>query len=340
MTTKIMLVGEAWGEKEEEAGRPFVGPSGWFLDQLLSQAGIDRRDCAVSNVFNLRPKPSNDIKNLCGTAKQGIKGLPPLAKGKYLLPQYASELERLYEDVKREQPNAIVALGATAAWAFLHSVGIRAVRGAVAETAPLVTQRLARTFKVLPTYHPAAVMRDYSLCPVVVADLDKAKRESEFPDVRRPRREIWIEPDLDDLRRYEQDFILPARALAADIETAGDQITCIGFSPRPDSALVIPFFSETASGRNYWRTREEELIAWDYVKRWLSMKPTIFQNGMYDIQFLWRSYGIAVPLAEEDTMLMHHAFQPEMEKGLGFLATIYTDEASWKFMRKGTMAHD
>ncbi len=44
-------------------------------------------------------------------------------------------------------------------------------------------------------------------------------------------------------------------------------------------------------------------------------------------------YGIAVPVTD-DTMLLHHALQPEMEKGLSFLGTIYTSEASWKMMRK------
>jgi hypothetical protein len=52
------------------------------------------------------------------------------------------------------------------------------------------------------------------------------------------------------------------------------------------------------------------------------------------MHFLWRRYGITVPFAQDDTMLAHHALQPEMEKGLGFLGSIYSDEASWKFMRK------
>jgi hypothetical protein len=55
--------------------------------------------------------------------------------------------------------------------------------------------------------------------------------------------------------------------------------------------------------------------------------------------FCWKNYGIPTPAPAEDTMLLHHAMQPEMEKGLGFLASVYTDEASWKFMRKGAK-HD
>ncbi len=53
---------------------------------------------------------------------------------------------------------------------------------------------------------------------------------------------------------------------------------------------------------------------------------------MYDIQYCHR-YGLRVNRYAHDTMIRHHALQPEMEKGLGFLASIYTDEAPWKVLR-------
>jgi DNA polymerase len=333
----IMLIGEAWGEQEEQQHAPFVGTSGWILDGMLSQVGINRKDCYVTNCFNFRPKPSNDIKNLCGTKAEGIPGLPTLSKGKYVLAKYKPELDRLYDEIRKINPNVIVALGATAAWALLHSTGIKAIRGSIAFTNPSLP--LERQYKVLPTYHPAAIAREWTNRPVVIADFEKAKRESESPDFCRPSRKIWIYPTLEDLARYERLYISNATDLSADIETWQDQITCIGFAPSSGSGIVIPFVSEFRQGKSYWSTIEEELEAWNYVRRWCAMKPTIFQNGMYDIQFLWRSYRIPVPLASEDTMLLHHAWQPEMEKGLGFLASIYTDEVSWKFMRKG-MKHD
>lgn len=331
----IALVGEAWGEKEEAEGRPFVGMSGWILDNMLAQVGIARRECLVTNVFNLRPQ-RNDIKFLCGTKAEGISGFPALAPSKYIKRQYAPELDRLYDEIKKAEPNVIVALGATAAWALLHSTGIKSIRGSTALTAPAVSARIGRDYKVLPTFHPAAVARQWTIRPVVLADLDKAKRQSHDPNYNRPSRRIWIKPTLADLAQYEEEFILPATRLSADIETRQDQITCIGFAPDAGSAIVIPFFDH--AGRSYWDL-DSELRAWSYVRRWLAIKPTIFQNGLYDINFLWSRYGIPVPKAAEDTMLMHHAMQPEMEKGLGFLASVYTEEASWKFMRKG-MKHD
>src|SRR5690348_8848509 len=117
VNNKIMLVGEAWGEEEEKQHRAFVGTSGWLLDQMLSQAGIARNECFVTNVFNLRPKPSNDVKNLCGPLTDAIVGKPALLKGKYIRAKYQPELDRLYAEINRVQPNIIVALGATAAWA-------------------------------------------------------------------------------------------------------------------------------------------------------------------------------------------------------------------------------
>ena len=166
--------------------------------------------------------------------------------------------------------------------------------------------------------------------------VSQSRSISEFPEFRRPERRIWIKPTLADIYRYEQLHIEGARILSADIETKQDQITCIGFSPDPSSAIVIPFFD--MQGKNYW-TKAEELEIWGIVARWLRDYPTVFQNGLYDINFLWTRYGIPVPKAEHDTMLLHHAMQPEMEKGLGFLASIYTDEASWKFILKGK-SHD
>jgi hypothetical protein len=260
-----------------------------------------------------------------------------LQRGNYVLRQYQTELDRLYEEIRREQPNLIIALGATAAWALLDTTGIKNIRGAITTTCPRVSALCGRAVKVLPTYHPAAISRSWGDRPVALADLDKAKRHSGTAEIVRPKRELWIKPDLTDLEKFDE-HISAATLLSVDIETASGQITCIGFSPRDDLCLVIPFHSAEVPDGNYWRNTDDEIAAWAWVRRWLLAKPCLFQNGMYDITFLWRVYRMAV-WAAEDTMLMHHAWQPEMEKGLGFLASIYTDEWSWKQMRKG-LKHD
>jgi DNA polymerase I-like protein with 3'-5' exonuclease and polymerase domains len=112
-------------------------------------------------------------------------------------------------------------------------------------------------------------------------------------------------------------------------------ITCVGFAPSPDRAIVIPFYDEEKPDGNYWPTPREEYNAWQFVRRCLRAGKRLGgQNFQYDMQYLWRQMGIKSPDFADDTMLMHHALQPEMQKGLGFLASVYTDELAWKFMHK------
>lgn len=329
---KSFIIGEAWGREEADQGRPFVGAVGYYLNQLLAQVGMSREESYVTNVFNLRPPNGNDVKNLCGSKAEGIPGMPALLSGKFVRAQYAPELERLYREIETHKPNLLICMGATPTWALLKASGIKKFRGSPTWAHPDIAKRIGNV-KVLPTYHPAAMMRDMTLRPIILSDLDKAKREREYPELRRPQREVWVEPTIADLLTFEQ-YLRASRKLSIDIETKGDQITCIGFAPTIDRAIVIPFWDPRQKDGNYWRTLADELTAWGIVKRWCQLgKECVFQNGLYDMHFLWRAYGITVNRPAEDTMLLHHALQPEMAKGLGFLGTLYTDEAGWKFRR-------
>ncbi len=326
---EIAIVGEAYGEQEEKQRLPFVGAAGYALTQMLDEAGISRASCYLTNVFNLRP-PSNRIEALCGPKQDGLQGYPALVKGKHVRAEFASELERLGAELVSVNPNIIIALGNTAMWSLLGRTAISKFRG----TTELSTHT-ARGFKVLPTYHPAAVLRQWEIRPVTILDLMKAARESAFPEIRRPKREIWIEPTLEDLEEFYERYIVPSDCLSIDIETAGNQITCIGIGCSPRYALVIPFTDTRAKTRSYWDTHDAERKAWLLVKRVLELpNRKLFQNGLYDIAFIWRTTGIKVRNAAEDTMLLHHALQPESLKGLGFLGSIYSDEGSWKQMRE------
>lgn len=322
MQKPIVIVGEAWGEEEAREGKPFVGSSGKFLKVLLRRVGISLDDCYLTNVFNLRPPGGNDISNLCGPSGEAIPGMPRLANGKYVRAEYAPELSRLHREIENCAPNLVIALGGTASWALCRTSGIKKIRGA-----PLLS---TDGRKVLPTYHPAAVLREYTLMPVLMADLSKAKREALFPEVRRPPREFWLEPTLDDLAAFEP-HLFAMQKVSIDIETWQQQITCIGFGDA-SRAIVVPFCCRQGDG-NYWPTLEAEREAWRYVRRWCQL-PALGQNFLYDIKYLWSKYGIPVPNPVDDSMLLHHSLQPEMEKGLGFLGSVYTDEPAWKFMRK------
>lgn len=357
--TPIVCIGEARGTDEDRIGAGFVGPSGVELLRQLHEAKIiilsdkdrsrisryyDRGDTRAigdiwndhsaevfrTNVFNLHP-PSNKLEALCGPKSSSIDGFPSLGKSMYVDAKYESELERLGDELLFHNPNVVVCLGNTALWALTGKTSVSKLRGTT-----LLSTHTATGFKLLPTYHPAAVLRQWEIRPTTIMDLIKAKRESAYAEIRRPNCEIWIEPTLDDIKQFISQYIVNCDLLSTDIETAGVRITCIGFATSANRAIVIPFDDHRKPDRNYWPTSQLERDCWNLIRRVLedASIPKLFQNGVYDINFLYRSYGIRVMGAAEDTMLAHHARQPESLKGLGYLGSIYCDFGSWKHMRK------
>lgn len=321
---KLAIVGEAWGEEEDKLGMPFVGYAGKELTRLLEEAKISRKDCFITNTFNLRPF-DNKIETLCGKKSDVSHNLPQLSTGKYILDCYLPHLDRLFWQLQEVRPNLVLALGNTACWALLQSTRISALRGTVTKSVVLPQQ------KVLPTYHPAAILRNWSLRPITLTDLFKTKRQMEFPEIRRPERFIWINPTLDEIKNWA---LQQHDILGVDIETKNGQITCIGFARTPYDALVIPFWDKTKADQSFWTSQADELAAWHWVKFLLELPcPKVFQNGLYDLQYI-TGMGLRPNNVAEDTMLLHHALFPELPKSLGFMGSVYTDEVSWKLMRE------
>lgn len=332
----IFVLGEAWGAEEARLGMNFVGASGRELDRMLEEADIDKKDCYFSNVFLLQPKPTNDIKNLGTDRKSSSVPMPEMQRGVYLQDQYFSEVQRAWKEIEEVSPNLVLALGNTALWALTGSYGIKALRGTIAESV-----YGPKGLKVLPTFHPSAVLRDWSLRPVVVADLMKAKRQSASKTLKRPARRIWVEPDIRDIERFYHEHILTSSKLSVDIETNREleQITMIGFAPSAELALVVPFTDLRKPSGSYWPTAHQEKLAIEWCGRILAHAEApaievLGQNFLYDTNWIWTKLGFTPKNYCRDTMLKHHAINPELEKGLGFLGSVYTDEPAWKIMRK------
>lgn len=357
---RLLIVGEAWGENEAQARQPFVGTSGLELWRMLGEAmpeleprlhqetarfalrygnawvrqrqqWLEAAGIAFTNVLNLRP-PANKLEALCATKKELGSvpyPLPPIARAQYLRPEYLPELDRLQAEIEASSPNLVVAAGNTACWALLRATNIGAIRGSVtySVTRPQV--------KVLPCYHPAAVLRQWNWRTIVVADLMKAAREAEFAHIARPERRVLINPTLDEVHEWTaQTLANPPALMACDIETIWNQIRCIGFARSRAEAMVVPFVDNAHSSGSYWPTPGLELSAWSAVRSLLSSTiPKLFQNGLYDLQYIYR-IGLRPQALQHDTMLLHHSLFPEMLKGLGFLGSIYTNEQSWKLMSR------
>lgn len=358
MTKPVMLIGEAWGENEQKIQRAFVGSSGIQLLKMLDEAEVikltfqDKTYIARyykeydpwlidavwqlhpelhrSNVFQQHP-PGNKLEFFCGGKTEGIAGYGPLLKSKYVRREFQTELDRLGDEILSIDPNLVVCLGNSALWALTGHTGITKYRGTTVTSSHTISG-----YKLLCTYHPSAVLRQWEIRPTTIIDLACINREKDFGHVQRPHCEIWIEPEIEDIRRFIKENIHMGELLSVDIETSGTQITCIGFAPRRDLALVVPFFDPRKASRSYWPTQELEHECWKLVGQVLSDSaiPKLFQNGMFDIAFIWRTQGIRVMGAKEDTMLLSHAQQPEALKGLAYLGSLHTSHGPWKTERK------
>jgi DNA polymerase len=135
--SRVMLIGEQPGDKEDLAGKPFVGPAGRELDRGLEAAGIVRGDAYVTNVVKHFKFEERGRRRIHQTPKRfEIDACTPW----------------LDEELKVVKPEAVVLLGATAAKALLgSSFRVTQHRGELldSELAPLVSA----------TIHPSAILR-------------------------------------------------------------------------------------------------------------------------------------------------------------------------------------
>ena len=139
---EIMFIGEGPGFHENEQGRPFVGASGQFLEQLLAQAGLKRSDVWIGNVVKCRPPDNRD----------------PLPVELAACDVY---LER---QINAINPSIIVTLGRFSMGKFMPGAKISAVHGQM--------RKIGDRY-VIPMFHPAAALHQAALKPAILADFAK-----------------------------------------------------------------------------------------------------------------------------------------------------------------------
>jgi uracil-DNA glycosylase len=129
----VLLVGEGPGAREDATGRPFVGPAGKLLEELLGSIGWQRADVFIANVVKCRP-PGNRTPE-----PDEVATCAPF----------------LFRQIEAIAPKVIVALGSPAAKTLLGTkVGITQLRG---------NWGRFRGIPVMPTFHPAYLLRAYTV---------------------------------------------------------------------------------------------------------------------------------------------------------------------------------
>src|ERR671915_106915 len=135
----VLLVGEAPGASEDKQGRPFVGRSGKFRDQLLAEAGLARGDVFITNVVKARPPGNRDPK----------------------ADEVAHYLPWLEQQLALIRPSVVIPVGRHALAHFAPGRKITEVHG------ELIVERERR---LVPWLHPAAALRNRDLRETLLQD--------------------------------------------------------------------------------------------------------------------------------------------------------------------------
>ena len=142
---RVMFIGEAPGYQEDQQGRPFVGPAGRFLDELLASVGMKREDVFIANILKCRPPNNRD----------------PLPT------EVAACTKYIDRQIELLQPELIVTLGRYAMNRYFPKESISRVRGRV---------RMKEGQRILPLLHPAAALHQGSLRGTIEEDFKAIPR--------------------------------------------------------------------------------------------------------------------------------------------------------------------
>ncbi len=140
---EVMFIGEAPGYREDQQGRPFVGPAGQFLNELLATVGLDRKTVFIANVVKHRPPDNRD----------------PLPE------EMAACADYLDRQIAAINPKVIVTLGRYSMAKFFPGAKISSIHG----QAKKIGGRI-----VVAMFHPAAALHQQSLRQTVVDDFTHA----------------------------------------------------------------------------------------------------------------------------------------------------------------------
>lgn len=332
---RCAVVGHIWGKNEVAKQRPFEGESGALFRRLLGLAGIDYDACFVTNIWPRQPSP--DVTQFFHPAKEK----KPKLRGLALREEYRDDLSRLHQELAAVRPAVIVALGDYPLWALTdRDFRVRAKEGYHTPTG-VGARRGSRLcynaperspgcdgIPLIPTYHPAAVMRNWPVLNDTVHDLKvRVKPIMEGRDMPPITRRFIIRPTfaqvmdaLDTIMRLHS-----GAYVTTDVETFARNIDCIGLAWSTQDAICIPFFSKF-SAEPYWTGTEEQVIRARLRKvyrrtdlRWSN------QNINYDLQHLAFNL-LDPPFPACDTMVGQHVLFPGTPKDLSQLASLHCQE--------------
>ncbi|MDH5173926.1 MAG: uracil-DNA glycosylase [Elusimicrobiota bacterium] len=161
---ELMFVGEGPGFDEDRLGLPFVGKAGQLLTKIIESINLTRNQVYISNIVKCHPMRDPTHPEIRGNDR------PPTYD------EVAQCLPILFKQIGIIEPKIICTLGAPATRALLNlSEGIGKVRGKFYDFYPPYG-KFGEPIKVIPTYHPAYLLRDPTRKKEVWEDMKKIKK--------------------------------------------------------------------------------------------------------------------------------------------------------------------
>lgn len=306
--TKICIIGEAPAKDEMRLGKPFVGPAGKILTELLHFAGLTRRDCFITN---LSRTPVASEKELI--TKHGLT-------------EYGQECkDDLHKRLEGCQANTFVPLGNSALCATTGLQAITKWRGS-----PLHGSEF-HDREFIPSIHPAATLPHrgpYIWRYSIISDLKKVKRHSKRPGVQVPQRELIIDASLEDVLGFISG-VHKAGVCSFDLEIFNNQVSCFSLCSESNLVMSIPMY-------NTWAAYKEAQIWQAFAE--LMYDETVVKIGQnhtsFDIPFLYLQNRIRTRGQLHDCMVAARIMYPDFRSGLDYLTSVHTDEPYYKDDRK------
>lgn len=303
---EIVLVGESPGAEEVRLKRPFIGPSGDKLTEVITKLGVYREEVKLANLCHYRPE-GNDFSTLLDT------------------PQLEEGIKELHEYLLMHKPKIIVTLGNYPTF-FLTGKGKRKkvtgkqiVTGIYSHRSSILPCILPGLddVKVVPTFHPSYVLRDRSIYPIFKFDMEKAFKEKDIKGFNYPERNFIINPKGMDLWEWTEK-LSQAEYLAVDIETVIDStyILCVGFAIDNKTCVVL-----VNDGTVDYMNSLHKILS--------SKAKKIFHFGSFDSEQL-RLNGFVTQNYAFDTLTAQHALNPEFPRSLAFLTSLYSRQPYYK----------
>lgn len=301
-SAKLMLIGEAPGAQEESLGYPFAGQSGNMVNSYLSEAGIERSDCYLTNVCKIRP-PDNDLDKLDRFGKKIEDFLP-----------------QLYEEMTTINPNCILLIGDIALKYVTGNKGIKKYRGSI-----LPAQKTGQ--KTLSTLHPASLLHGQGSSwkeeAYIKNDFRRAVDQSKFRDIRLPYRNLEVARNSMEVIKFLERYS-DREICTLDVETIKTYAQCIGLSFDSSHALSIPLFLKEIPDHDL-------CYIWKVISEFLqdTKIKIVAHNAKFD-EKRCRQIGLSWKDCWMDTAMAWHVLFPEMPKKLEFIASYITDEPYYK----------